>query len=539
MLDELIPLGWCKVTKGGALVTWMDYLSSGRIRPFELVLMHPRAVLLAAAPEGVPEPADPRLLPFWSRIANLQSLAKQLKASGPWAKVAELLLKTAQCLEDELSSFTVESLGRRASEPCESSTVLSGKGLGLFRVGSVLAPVRHPGVPVHYQVGGRDIVVTARRVGKLGFQSPHVAASAFKQKLFGRTLPTASFVCAAIGTTESEPWILDVRPALVGTPLDTLVAAQYPCYPTLSTRYPSTINLFGTVGTGGGGGGDDGVAVAERPPSFAGLNSASVSQAVVTDLLSTPGGALLSGGIGLGVVTAAGELYSLGGNGAFARPYGKLASGRHTVNLRSLLLCCPPVLAQKVHPSIRSVLSRNPVVVLVEWLHELVELDAVSKRLRRFGAFGSATAPVGLGFLPGTMRMIHQSWLTMRLLLADQDRKDVSHSDLFDGTLKGAAIFFNHIISSRGSALLGLHHMTLPEERGQQSLEDADGGGSVDLAEGTASKASARDETGRGSLSDAVWELLVLIEPMAYSPKELAAGCYPFLPAFSADSCWC
>ena len=135
----------------------------------------------------------------------------------------------------------------------------------------------------------------------------------------------------------------------------------------------------------------------------------------------------------------------------------------------------------------------------------------------------------GLGFLPGTMRLIHQSWLTIREELATQATAEAeageatTHMDLFEKTLKGAAIFFSHIVTSRGAALLGHHHMTLPEEEDGQSLEDADGGGDVDIADGTSTKANARDETARGTLSDAVWELLVLMEPLAYTPQDLAA----------------
>lgn len=522
-LDVLVPLRIKKEDGHVVETSWKDYLSSGRKRPFELVVDHPRTMLLAAPLGGAaPSPSDPGLLPFFARIANIQSLAQGL-GSGEWKEwtaAADQLRTIAKALEEELQRFTVEAPGKREAEPCESTFVVSGPGLGMYRMGEI-APVRSPGKAIPYTLGTGDNAVSftikARRLGQDSLLGPGAASSSLRSYLFGRgALTKTALVYMAVGAVDAEPWVLDVSPVLKGTKLAEYVKAQYPGYPTMSTCYPSTIGMYGAVNTS-----DGGAAV-----NFTGINPESLSQAVVVELLSTPDHTAADHG----VVTTEGELMALGNESSFSKPYGKEASGRHSVNFRSLLLCCPELSRIEVHKTILKPLKQNPVSALLGWLSQLAAADEHVRKLRRLGALGKknrASAASGMGFPPGSMRSMCQTWIKMRELLETREgggdgdgdgdtagTAAISHGRLFTHVLEGAALFYDFLVSNHGKGPLALYHMDLETK----TLEDT-GAGDVEAP----SDEHLDGSEDRGTLTDAVWELLAMVDPLACTPDELFA----------------
>jgi hypothetical protein len=550
-MDALIPLRTRSESGQVSSTTWKAYLTASRRRPFELVMTHPRAMLLAAAPEGIPEPADPRLLPFFAKIANITSMASSLEPE--WANVVAQLKIIAGSLEEELQRFTVVTPGRGEKEACESSYVLSGPGLGLYRL-AAFGPILTPGTPITYSVemeaGGapQSFTLTARKIDAGGvLVAVGTAASALKSHMFGRAFTKASLLFVGVGTADREPWALDVEPVLEGTPLVEFVLSQYP-------------------------------ADAGATPDFSKINIESLSQNVVVELLSTPGSAATN----TGVLTADGELVTRGENASFARPYVKQASGqccciysfadgqryllrsmvlrkqhilcpppphlcglsrpcrhqlltvpsspphppsgttshqtgRHSVKFRSLLLCCPELVAHSVHKTILAQLMGNPVIELLKWLSQLSVADAYARRLKRLGALGRKSGGSGLGFPPGAVKAMCQTWLQMRELLLEQEAREVTINELFAKSLQGAALFYEHVVAGSGKGPAALTRMDASDSETLEDTKAGDVGSPPE--EHTDVKADGAE---RGTLNDAVWELLAMVDPEACAPEELA-----------------
>ena len=112
-------------------------------------------------------------------------------------------------------------------------------------------------------------------------------------------------------------------------------------------------------------------------PTFDVLNNEGISIAGILTLLGTP--ASDSGASGR--VSEGGDLLTTGCRAGFNRPYTKTASGRHRVNLQSLLLCCPQAMARTLDPSVAAVMAKNPAVELLKWVGHLTELEGTCNLL--------------------------------------------------------------------------------------------------------------------------------------------------------------
>jgi hypothetical protein len=113
----------------------------------------------------------------------------------------------------------------------------------------------------------------------------------------------------------------------------------------------------------------DKVVAAQNWPS---LDHRSLSAAVAFQLLATASDAKGDNVL----VTATGQLVGIDNDHALGMPYSRRPDGTLRVTLRSLLLCCPTILAMPVHEAIADRLAHIvPEAVLLTWLDKLAAVN--------------------------------------------------------------------------------------------------------------------------------------------------------------------
>ena len=165
-------------------------------------------------------------------------------------------------------------------------------------------------------------------------QGRPAASSPFQRKDFLNTLPDLEEQIASLRCWHSR--VVQASAAVDGVPLDDVVAQE----------------------------------------AWETLNHASVSAAVAFQLLATASDAKGDNVL----VTPAGELVGIDNDHALGMPYSRRPDGTVRVSLRSLLLCCPAVLAMPIHASVAARLTDLvPEALLLTWLGKMATVNGRSK----------------------------------------------------------------------------------------------------------------------------------------------------------------
>jgi hypothetical protein len=164
------------------------------------------------------------------------------------------------------------------------------------------------------------------------------------------------------------------------------------------------------------------------------LDPLSVNRAVLCAIVGTAADHLGGGGA---AVTSDETVVDDGSTLSFARPFTKLANGRHRVNLRSKLLCFKQLVATPLDPTIAATLLGHPAAVVLGWLGRLKNFQTTTTQLRQVGAISKSNIVHSMWFQPGALVSMVTSLGRMRQLISKTSEAD-----------RGALLFYCSPVST-------------------------------------------------------------------------------------------
>lgn len=151
------------------------------------------------------------------------------------------------------------------------------------------------------------------------------------------------------------------------------------------------------------------------------LEPLSVNRAVLCAIMGTAADHLGGGGA---AVSAEKHLVDDGATLTFARPFTKLANGRHRVNLRAKVLCFNDLVSMPLEPAAATVLLKHPAAVMLEWLGRLDAFQSNTTGLRQVGAISKSIIAHSMWFQPGALVSMATSLVRIRALIVNTAEAD-------------------------------------------------------------------------------------------------------------------
>lgn len=176
------------------------------------------------------------------------------------------------------------------------------------------------------------------------------------------------------------------------------------------------------------------------------LDPLSVNRAVLCAIVGTAADHLGGGGAAVTDETVVDDGSTL----SFARPFTKLANGRHRVNLRSKLLCFKQLVATPLDPTIAATLLGHPAAVVLGWLGRLKNFQTTTTQLRQVGAISKSNIVHSMWFQPGALVSMVTSLGRMRQLISKTSEAD-----------RGAVLFYCSPVSFTVCVELGAQYSAL------------------------------------------------------------------------------
>lgn len=450
-LDAVLPL------KGtdGAVVSWTELAPRrSSLSPLKVRLPQPEFVI--GTGEDAPLPAGHvGIEALFRRVEELKKEAAVLLTEPRWAAVAHCVSEIAAYYEKFAITVTAPEAAVDILSP---HAILGGFGLEYNRCSRAgiaeMLKLAEAGREMLLDDGSR-LSVSITDLGDTRIPALTYAAAQLDTHLFGEDpgvlFPQGPLLVVDGGNSSGFPLLVTVSPVVDGTALENWIR--------------------------------DSNTIAAIP---AGADLASIAEAAVLDILVTA-----SGGT---IVDQSGKLVRNGANATFGRPYTKLSNGRHHVNFVSAILRSSHLRSISFDRKVAARLQGNPVVILLGWLGKLRPFESEARRLDNDGAFAAGAMDRDLWFIPGTVPAM------CFLLEAIQKRvlqPGTTLGDMLAAALPSVAMLYSSQISG-------------PSDDLSVCLEDTDDDCGTPPKELTETEGGA---VSRGSLTDAVWELLSLVGP--------------------------